>query len=127
MTWIAELPVTWVMPDGKRIKGAIAIGTPEMVPDQEHDEAICPVTLGGLDGVGWVTRCHGAGTFQALLNALGFAAKRIRDSVADGVRVEKEDGGDGTDFILWLFEMIRTDRKPEPDQEPEPDPEDPPG
>jgi hypothetical protein len=123
VTWIAELPVTWVMPGGKRIQGSIAIGMPELVPDRDDDEAICPVTLGGLDGIERITRCHGVGTFQALLNALGFAARRIRDSVADGVRVEEKGGGDATKHLIWLFEMIRTpDPAPASDPDPEPEP-----
>lgn len=118
MTWIVEVPIVWIFPagerlpgypSGQRVSGQIAIGVPKLVPEG-NGEAICPITMGGLDGPGRVTHIHGEGTLHALILAIGYIERRIRDSVAQGVRVElpgySEDpeGPEGdTEFLLGLF------------------------
>ena len=118
MTWVVEMPIVWIFPSGvarpgfpagERVSGQIAIGVPELVPDG-GGEAICPITMGGLDGPGRVTNIHGEGKLHALMLALGYIERRIRDSVADGFRVELPDcAGDpdhperDTEFLIGLF------------------------
>jgi hypothetical protein len=102
------MPIVWII-GGERVPGQIAIGAPEFVPDGD-DEAICPITMGGLDGPGRVTEVHGEGTFQALLLGIGFIERRIRDSVAQGVRVELPGSDDGpesdTDHLVGMFKRF---------------------
>ena len=106
--WVVEMPIVWIFPSGKRASGQIAIGVPELVPDG-NGEAICPVTMGGLEGLGpdRVTDIHGEGKLHALMLALGYIERRIRDSVADGVRVElpeyAHDPEGHTEFLVGLF------------------------
>jgi hypothetical protein len=104
MTWIAEIPIVWVLVDGRRVTGEIAIGAPELVGG---GEAICPITMGGLDGPGRVTNIHGEGRFHALMLAIGFVERRIRDSVAQGIRVqlpdEEEDPELATEELVGMF------------------------
>ncbi len=113
------MPIVWIFPDGERlpgfpggqrVSGQIAIGVPELVPDS-NGEAIGPITMGGLDGPGRVTNVHGEGKFHALLQAIGFIERRIRDSVAQGFRVELPDFGDDdpgrdTEFLLAMFKSF---------------------
>jgi hypothetical protein len=121
VTWIVEMPIVWIFPGGERlpgfpggqrVSGQIAIGVPELVPDG-NGEAICPITMGGLDGPGRVTNIHGEGKFHALLLAIGFIERRIRDSVAQGFRVELPDYADDperdTEFLLTLFKSSDTE------------------
>jgi len=109
VTWIAEIPIVWVFGGGQRVPGEIAIGVPELVPDG-NGEAICPITMGGLDGPGRVTNIHGEGKFHALLLAIGFIERRIRDSVARGVRVELPDEEDdperATESLVGMFKRF---------------------
>ena len=115
MTWIAEIPIVWVFPSGERlpgfpagerVSGQIAIGVPELVPDG-NGEAICPITMGGLDGPGRVTNIHGEGRFHALMLAIGFIERRIRDSVAQGIRLqlpgEEDDPELATEELVGMF------------------------
>lgn len=106
MTWIAELPIVWVFRNGERVSGQIAIGVPELVPDGDG-HAICPITMGGLDGPGRVTDINGQGTFQALMLAFRFIEARLRDSVEAGVRVvlpdEEEDPERATKSLIEMF------------------------
>jgi hypothetical protein len=118
VTWIVEMPIIWIFPiderlpgypSGQRVSGQIAIGVPELVPDG-NGEATCPITMGGLDGPGRVTHIHGEGRLHALILAIGFIERRIRDSVAQGVRVELPDYGDDpehperdTECLIGLF------------------------
>jgi hypothetical protein len=129
VTWVLEYPLTWLL-HGKRVPGRIAIGTPGLTPDRDDGEAICPVALDGLQP--GVTQVHGVDTLQAMLLALCYIGRRLRDSAADGVRVVLPDDDDpesATRHLLWLFEMVKApDRGPLPDSEPEPDLDpDPPG
>ena len=112
VTWIVEMPIVWIFPGGERVSGQIAIGVPELVPDGNR-EAICPITMGGLDGQDRVTHIHGEGTLHALMLALGYIERRIRDSVAQGVRVELPDYRDDpehpdrdTEFLVGLFDRL---------------------
>jgi len=109
MTWIAELSVVWIFSGGERVAGQIAIGMPEFVRDGD-DEAICPVTLGGLDGQGRVTPVQGVGKFHALLQGIHFIEARIRASVAQGIRVEFPDDDDdpalATESLLSMFKSF---------------------
>jgi len=109
VTWIAEIPIVWIFPGGERVSGQIAIGVPELVPDGDG-EAICPITMGGLDGLGRVTTIHGEGTFHALLLAIGFIERRARDSIAQGVRVElpheEEDPERATESLIGMFKRF---------------------
>src|SRR5215207_483772 len=108
MTWIVEMPIVWIFPGGTRVSGQIAIGVPELVPDGNH-EAICPVSMGGLNG-DRVDDIHGEGKLHALVLAIGYIERRIRDSVAQGVRVELPDYASepghpegNTEFLIGLF------------------------
>ncbi len=109
MTWIAEIPIVWVFSGGERVPGQIAIGAPEFVPEGDN-EAICPITMGGLDGPGRVTTIHGEGKFHALLLGIRFIERRIRDSVAQGVRVvlpdEEDDPERATELLVGLFQRF---------------------
>jgi len=116
--WIVEMPIVWIFPGGARVSGQIAIGVPELVPDGNR-EAICPVTMGGLDGPGRVADIHGEGKLHALMLAIGYIERRIRDSVAQGVRVELPDYGDDpehpgrdTEFLVGLFNRSPSDPSP---------------
>jgi hypothetical protein len=122
--WIVEMPIVWIFPSGpaklgfpagERVSGQIAIGVPEIVSDG-NGEAICPITMGGLDGPGRVTNIHGEGKLHALMLALGYIERRIRDSVADGFRVELPDyAGDpdhperDTESLIALFNRSPSD------------------
>lgn len=107
MTWLAELPLTWVI-DGKRVPGLIAIGMPELVPDDSGDEgegeAICTIALDGLQPR---TRVHGEGKLSALLTGVHFLDARIRDHVSKGVRAvfpgDVEDPERATASLLAMF------------------------
>jgi hypothetical protein len=111
VTWIAEMPIVWIFTDGERVPGQIAIGAPELERDGDGDGdgvAICPITMGGLDGPGRVIPVKGEGKFHALLQGIHVIEKRIRDSVAQGIRVELPDFGDDdperdTEFLLSMF------------------------
>lgn len=102
MTWLAEHHLTWLV-DGKRVPGRIAIGVPEPVPGGDG-ETICPVAI---DGLQVVTRVRGEGEFHALLQGVHFLDRRIRDFVADGVRVvypgDVEDPECATEGLLAMF------------------------
>lgn len=104
MTWIAEMPIVWIFTDGERVPGQIAIGEPELERD---GVAICPITMGGLDGTGRVIPVKGEGKFHALLQGIHVIERRIRDSVAQGIRVELPDFGDDpecdAEFLLAMF------------------------
>ena len=102
-TWIAEEPVVFVHPDGRRVAGRIAIGLPG--PDG-RGASVCPVALDGLLDVGEKPGIFGEGNLQALLLAARFAGGMLHDFLARGGHVimhgEDEpdagvdgDGGDG--------------------------------
>jgi hypothetical protein len=105
MTWVAELQVIWIV-DGKRVPGGVAIGVPELVPGRDDSEATCAIALDGLQPV---TNVHGIGTFHALMQGVRFLHARLRDYVADGVRLtfpdsdDDDDPGDDTEFLLAMF------------------------
>ena len=106
MTWVVEYPLTWLY-DGKRVAGRIAIGTPELVPDRDDGEAICPVALDGLQPR--ETQVHGVDKLQALVLALRFIERRLRDSVADGVRLvlpDEDDPERATASLLSTFDPL---------------------
>jgi hypothetical protein len=110
MTWIAEMPVVWIFPDGRRVPGQIAIGSPEIERDGDG-VATCSITMGGLDGPGRVIPVKGEGTFHALLQGIHVIEQRIRDSAAQGIRVELPDFGDDaperdTEFLLAMFKSF---------------------
>lgn len=103
MTWVAELPIIWIV-DGRRVPGRIAIGVPELVPD-EDGEAICPVAI---DGLQVVTNVRGEGPFHALMQGVRFLHLRLSHYVADGVRLTFPDSdddpdGDDAESLLAMF------------------------
>ncbi len=108
MTWIAEMPIVWVFVSGERVAGQIAIGAPELDDD---GVATCSITMGGLDGPDRIIPVKGEGKFHALLQGIHVIEKRIRDSVAQGIRVELPDFGDvdperDTEFLVELFKSF---------------------
>jgi hypothetical protein len=109
VTWLAEFPVTWVF-DGKRVPGRIALGMPELVPDDGENEegaregeAMLTVALDGLQPR---TTVHGEGKFHVLLLAIRFLETRLRDHASKGVRVVIYDDEDDTDHLLAMFKRF---------------------
>jgi hypothetical protein len=88
MTWIAEQHVTWVLANGERRQGRIAIG----MPAAGEREASCAYALDGLEYV--AGPMLGADTMQALCMALRFLGLRLRAFLASGGRVLDDDGED---------------------------------
>ena len=104
MTWIAELPVTWVLASGERRTGRIAIGMPLVVSD---GEASCLYALDGLEYVAGPVL--GAHTMQALCAALRLVGWKLHDFVARGGRVLHDTGDDvGLDDVFGplLTELV---------------------
>jgi hypothetical protein len=101
--WSVEFPLTWILLDGRRVPGRVAIAAPELVPDGDG-EATCAVSLDGLQPV---TRVHGDGEFHTLMQGVRFLDRRIRDYVADGVRAvfpgDVEDPERATASLLAMF------------------------
>jgi hypothetical protein len=82
MTWIAEEPITFVYPDGRRVDGRIAIGLPTMV--DEH-EGRCELGVEPLDPR--VRGYSGEGKLQALVAALRIAGTLIDAFIKKGGRL----------------------------------------
>ena len=82
MTWIAEEPITFVYPDGRRVDGRIAIGLPTKVDDYEYR---CELGVEPLDPK--VRGYSGAGKLQALVFALQIAGTLIDAFIKQGGRL----------------------------------------
>jgi hypothetical protein len=83
--WIAEEPVTFVHPGGRRVLGRIAIAEPHSV---NTEEASCEIALDGLERTHPI---HGASTLQALMLAIRFLGMRLYDFTLKGGRVLHPD------------------------------------
>jgi hypothetical protein len=87
-TWIAELRVVLVHPDGRRVPGHIAVGQPYTLGGADPAasyESHCPVEIDGLH-----SRIHpiiGGGTLQALLLGVQFLGTLLHDFVSRGGQV----------------------------------------
>ncbi len=79
-TWIAEERVVFVLPDGRRSVGRIAVGLPTVGPDN----ASCLISLDGLEPCPSI---GGVSTLQALLLATRFLGMRLHDFRSCGGRV----------------------------------------
>lgn len=95
-TWIAELRVVIVHPDGRRVPGHIAVGQPYTLGGADPAasfESHCPVEIDGIH-----SRVHpiiGGGTLQALLLGVQFLGTMLHDFIARGGRVlDPEDDSD---------------------------------
>lgn len=108
MTWVAELPLTWVI-DGNRVQGRLAIGMPELVDrgSEGEGEATCTIALDGLQRP---TKIHGEGRFHALLMGLRYLDSMLRDFAAKGVRAvfpgENDDPESATESLLRMFRRL---------------------
>lgn len=93
MSWIAETAAVFVHPNGERRLGRIAIGLPE----QTEEHASCAVALDGMDRP-LPGPLFGADTMQALMIAVGYARRRVREFVASGGRVLHAGEDEDLDF-----------------------------
>ena len=80
--WIAELPVVFLHPNGRRADGRIAVGLPFVVDERQ---ASCPVALDGMDTLRMPI--SGGEPLQALLLAVRFLGARLHDFKTKGGRV----------------------------------------
>jgi hypothetical protein len=94
MTWIAEHHVVFILPDGTRRPGRIAIAAPL----QRAEDCACEVILEGLDRP---TTLFGESTLQALLLAARFLGTRLQTHRSRGIRVV--DPTEGVDVPLDAF------------------------
>jgi hypothetical protein len=96
LTWIAEQRLVFVHGDGRRVNGLVAIASPVLEP--ETGVASCAVALDGMHdrlSAAAPMRIQGGGTLQALVLAVGFAGKMLRNFVDGGGRVLFPDEGTG--------------------------------
>lgn len=100
--WIAEEPVAFLHPDGRRETGRIAISVPVVV---SAGEAQCRVAMDGLERS---ARISGASPLQALLLALQFLGRRLHDFRARGGRVV-DQGGDDDVALEAIFGPLLAD------------------
>lgn len=82
-TWIAEEHVIWVLASGERRVGRIAVGLPEMVPDDGARRSARSRSMA------WNQRGPSAakGTMQALLLALRLGGMRLYVFISKGMSV----------------------------------------
>ena len=98
-TWIAELRVILVHPDGRRVSGHIAVGQPYALAGGDPAasfESHCPIEIDGLYSV--KHPLIGAGTLQALTLGLRTLGVTLQAFLESGGRVL--DPGDGSDVAL---------------------------
>lgn len=82
MSFIAEQPVDWLLPDGRRLTGRIAIELPRMM---DTSWARCGVALEPVDPR--VREINGEGTLQALVLALRHLVSRLEMFRDEGGRI----------------------------------------
>lgn len=95
--WIAELAIVFVDPRGTRSPGRIAIARPRRVSEVE---ARCYV---------WFERRHtipGSDPLQALMLAVRFLGRRLRDLLAQGYRVVDPEDGDDVDLDAYFGALL---------------------
>jgi hypothetical protein len=115
-TWIAELHVVIVHPDGRRVPGHIAVGQPYTLGGADSTasyEAHCPVEIDSLH-----SGRHpiiGAGTLQALLLGVQFLGTILHAFVERGGRVLYNDGLDVP--LAALFGPMLRNVEPPPDSD----------
>lgn len=103
MTWIAEQQVTWVLPDGERRPGRIAIGLPWLVPDGDG-EVKCAVSLDGLEDA--IDPLSGDGTLEALIIAVRFVGWRLHVFMSQGGHVTRPIRGGVTESYPERFQDL---------------------
>jgi hypothetical protein len=107
-TWIAELRVVLVHPDGRRVAGDIAVGQPYTLAGGDPAasyESHCPVEIDSLH-----SRAHpiiGGGTLQALLLGVQFLGTMLHDFVSRGGRVLYPDDGSDVPLPALFGVMLR--------------------
>jgi hypothetical protein len=84
-TFIVDVRVRFLHPDGKETDGRLAVG----MPVQETDQASCLAVIEGLSTPDYAL--HGADTLQALIAALQHLAWELHTFVERGGRVEDVD------------------------------------
>jgi hypothetical protein len=93
---IAEEPVIWVMPDGERRPGRIAIGAPSKMGD---GEVRCEFLLDGLEPTDSVS---GGSTFEALILAVRLLGNRLHVFASRGGSVEHA----GFHYDSWFRDLF---------------------
>ena len=102
-TWIAELRVIIVHPDGRRVPGHIAVGRPYALGGADPAasyESHCPVEITDVHS------CRhpliGGGTLHALLRGVEFLGVMLHEFVARGGRIlDPEDGSEVALSVLF--------------------------
>ena len=87
MEYVADESVVFVLPDGQRTPGRIAIGCPM----KKAEACTCELWLDGLEPQRTI---YGDSTLQAVSLALRFAHLRLEALIEAGGRVVFEDDGD---------------------------------
>ena len=106
-TWVAETHVIWVMPDGVRCPGRIAVGLPTRRPTGEFACAIIADT--------WSARTFtisGVDSMQALMLGLTFLGYELERFVSEGGRAlypatDDEDSDAEFDLALLMGPLLR--------------------
>jgi hypothetical protein len=99
---LAELTVSFVHPDGRRVPGRIWIGQPSQL---DEVEAQCPVRLDGLHEK--LVPVAGNDTLQAMLLAVRLLASLLGDFQERGGRVLTRDTGEPLDLESYFGALLR--------------------
>jgi len=105
VSWIAEQAVVFVWPDGRRVEGRIAVGTPEDVGPEGPGEARCSAAV---DGLYREFQLHGASQLQALVLAIGFLQRTLTDFASKGGRVLTLDPRGEVDALAGIFGSLQS-------------------
>ena|SRR5688572_14805641 len=107
-TWIAELRVIIVHPDGRRVPGRIAVGQPYTVaggdPAGWH-ESHCPIEIDSLHS--GKHPVIGGGSLQALLLGVRFLGSTLHNFVSRGGRVLDAEDGSSVELEALFGPMLR--------------------
>jgi len=104
VNWIAEYPVTWLLPSGEPTEGRIAVGAPEI---EEDGTWCCAYAIESLPRTR-SGQVYGATSLQALWHALSYVGMWLYFAFVDGVRVypREEDGTDPLTATASLLGML---------------------
>lgn len=115
-TWIAELRVVIVHPDGRRVPGHIAVGQPYALGGADpagNFESHCPIEIDSLYDRRWPI--IGGGTLQALLLGVQTLGTTLHAFLERGGRVLNAEDSSDVPLEAYFGPMLRKIAVPERD------------
>ncbi len=115
-TWIAELRVVLVHPDGEPVTGHIAVGQPYVLGGADPGasyESKCPVEIDSF--YSWKHAPIGGGTLDALLRGVQLLGMMLFEFVSRGGRVLDAEDGSDVPLALMFGPLWRAAEAPDSD------------